>query len=313
MPNFLAGDAEARFTRNLPRSDIGGGQRALGSFPTVVCWLLSTYAEPHALGLAQEKFSWATLVDNEGVDAFATRLRSLAELCGNIHSEGTMKQQLIQGLPEYLRTDAFVYNTAQQSYQQFSTYVAGKSPVLTVGMDPPSKTDEEAETSRRAEEGIDEGQLPPHPLNKTYSKPEVHWERVPDAFRGDVDDLLEEYRTLWAGQLGKVDVTPHRIEVTSEARPRRAQPYWASHASREVIAKEVQRQWDLGYIEPSSAEWAFPVVLVPKPDRTMRFCVDHRQLNEGTVRDVYPLPRMDECIDFLGDAKVFSTLDCNSG
>jgi len=65
-------------------------------------------------------------VDYEGVDAFATRLRSLAELCGNIHSDGTMKQQLIQGLPEYLRTDAFVYNTAQRRYQRLSTYVAGK-------------------------------------------------------------------------------------------------------------------------------------------------------------------------------------------
>jgi len=126
IPNFLAGDAEARFTRNLPGSDIGGGQRAFGSFPVAVNWLLSTYAEPHALGLAQDKFSRATLADNEGVDAFATRLRSLAELCGNIHSEGTIKQQLIQGLPEYLRTDAFVYNTAQRSYQQLSTYVAGK-------------------------------------------------------------------------------------------------------------------------------------------------------------------------------------------
>jgi len=88
--------------------------------------MLSTYAEPHALGLAQDKFSRATLVDIEAVDAFATRLRSLAVLCGNIHSEGTMKQQLIQGLPEYLRTDAFVYNTAQRSYQHFTTYVAGK-------------------------------------------------------------------------------------------------------------------------------------------------------------------------------------------
>jgi len=76
---------------------------------------------------------------------------------------------------------------------------------------------------------------------------------------------------------------------------------------------ELQRQRDLGVIEPSKAEWAFPVVLVPKPDGTMRFCVDYRQLNEVTVRDVYPLPSMDDCIDFLKDAKVFSTLDCNSG
>ena len=87
---------------------------------------MTTYAKPHALGLVQDKFSRAPLVDKEGVDAFAARLRSLSELCGNIHSKETMKQQLIQGLPEYLRTDALVYNTAHRSYQQLSTYVAGK-------------------------------------------------------------------------------------------------------------------------------------------------------------------------------------------
>ena len=101
--------------------------------------------------------------------------------------------------------------------------------------------------------------------------------------------------------------------MTTGARPRRSQLYRASHGSKDIIAKEVQRQWDLGVIEPSSAEWAFPVVLVPKPDGTMRFCVDDRQLNEVTVLDVYPLQRMDDCIDFFEDAKMFSTLDCNSG
>jgi Reverse transcriptase (RNA-dependent DNA polymerase) len=45
----------------------------------------------------------------------------------------------------------------------------------------------------------------------------------------------------------------------------------------------------------------------------MRFCVDYRKLNNLTERDVYPLPRLDECIDSLGDAVVFSTLDANSG
>jgi len=72
----------------------------------------------------------------------------------------------------------------------------GPGAVLTVGMDPPSKIDEEAETSRWAEEGIEGGQPPPHPPDRTYPKPEVHWEGFPDALRGDVDDLLEEYRTL---------------------------------------------------------------------------------------------------------------------
>ena len=60
------------------------------------------------------------------MDTFAALLRSLAELCGNIHSEGTLKQPFMQGLPEYLRSDAFGYNMAQRSYQQLSTHVAAK-------------------------------------------------------------------------------------------------------------------------------------------------------------------------------------------
>jgi len=185
--------------------------------------------------------------------------------------------------------------------------------VLMVEEDPRDKPDEEDKTGRQAEEGIDEGQPPPHPPDKTCPKPQVHWDSVPGTLRGAKDDLLEEYKALWAGQLGKVDVTSHRIELTPEARPRRAQPYRARHASSDIIFKEVQCQRDLGVIEPSSAEWAFPVVLVQKPDGTMRFCVYYRRLNEVTERNVYPMPLLDDFIDFLGDAKVFSTLDCNSG
>jgi Reverse transcriptase (RNA-dependent DNA polymerase) len=68
-----------------------------------------------------------------------------------------------------------------------------------------------------------------------------------------------------------------------------------------------------GVIEPASSEWESPVVLVPKPDGALRFCVDYRKLNAVTTRDTYPLPRMDEYIDSLGDAQIFTTLDCNSG
>jgi len=70
---------------------------------------------------------------------------------------------------------------------------------------------------------------------------------------------------------------------------------------------------DLGVIAPSNAQWSFPVVFVPNPGGHFRFYVDHRRLNERTVKDFYPIPRMDDCADSLGDDTVFSTLDCNSG
>ena len=68
-----------------------------------------------------------------------------------------------------------------------------------------------------------------------------------------------------------------------------------------------------GVVEPVTTEWASPVVLVPKTYGTLRFCVDYGKLNALTVKDSYPLPRIDECLDTPGDAAIFSTLDCNSG
>lgn len=66
-------------------------------------------------------------------------------------------------------------------------------------------------------------------------------------------------------------------------------------------------------IQPVQTERAASIVLDSKKDGDLRFCIDYRKLSAFTARDCYPLPRMDECIDLLGDAKVFSTLHANSG
>ena len=131
--------------------------------------------------------------------------------------------------------------------------------------------------------------------------------------RGKIVAMLVEFKGMWTGELGKIGATKHRIELKPDARPIYQAPYRAGPSAREKEKTEIDRMLRAGVIEPATAEWACPVVFVPKKDGTMRFCVDYRRLNAVTVRDSYPLPRMDECIDSLGDATVFTTLDCNSG
>ena len=82
---------------------------------------------------------------------------------------------------------------------------------------------------------------------------------------------------------------------------------------REVIGKMVREMQDRGIVQPSVSPWASPVVLVPKKDGSLRFCVDYRRLNALTKKDVYPLPRVDDIVDTLGDARYFTTLDLASG
>ncbi len=76
---------------------------------------------------------------------------------------------------------------------------------------------------------------------------------------------------------------------------------------------EVEKMLASGTIEEAEGPWASPVVLVKKKDGTMRFCVDYRRLNEATVKDAYPLPRIDDSLDTLAGSKWFSTMDLVSG
>lgn len=68
-----------------------------------------------------------------------------------------------------------------------------------------------------------------------------------------------------------------------------------------------------GAIQPSDSPWGAPVLFVLKKDGTKRMVIDYRALNSKTVKDVYPLPRIDDLLFRLKDAKIFSTLDLCSG
>ena len=127
--------------------------------------------------------------------------------------------------------------------------------------------------------------------------------------------LLNEYRDIFAvqpGELGRTNIVQHHIE-TGNHPPIRSRPYRVPHAQREVIDKHIDDMLHRNVIQPSASPWASPVVLVPKPDGTSRFCVDFRKLNKITKKDSYPLPLISESLEALGGARFFSSLDMISG
>lgn len=104
----------------------------------------------------------------------------------------------------------------------------------------------------------------------------------------------------------------HDID-TREARPVRRRPRRLPLAKRLAAQEKIEEMLRAGIIEPSNSPWAAPVVLVQKKDGTWRFCVDFRRLNDITRKDSYPLPRIDDALDYIFGSFWFSSLDLRSG
>ena len=68
-----------------------------------------------------------------------------------------------------------------------------------------------------------------------------------------------------------------------------------------------------GFIRPSTSSWGAPILFVKKKDRSLRLCIDYRQLNRATIRNQYPLPRIDELFDQLHGSRVYSKISLRSG
>ena len=128
--------------------------------------------------------------------------------------------------------------------------------------------------------------------------------------------LLSNHLSLFArddGDLGRTDLTVHDIHTELGAAPIRQPPRRPPVALQEENRKILADMLEKGVIEESHSAWASPVVLVKKKDGTLRFCVDYRRLNDITVKDSFPLPRIDATLDSLGGAEWFTTLDLLSG
>ncbi|GLT69310.1 hypothetical protein SLA2020_414690 [Shorea laevis] len=90
-------------------------------------------------------------------------------------------------------------------------------------------------------------------------------------------------------------------------------PYRMAPAKLKELKVQLQQLLNKGFIRPSSSPWGAPVLFVKKKDRTLRICIDYRQLNKVTIKNKYPLPRIDDLLDQLQGASVFSKIDLQSG
>ena len=136
---------------------------------------------------------------------------------------------------------------------------------------------------------------------------------APEYLHAQIREMLSKHSKMWDGTLGVIRATEHAIETLPGTVPIRAQPYRTGPFKRQIIADQVNKMLRMNVIRPSHSAWASPVVIVPKKNGKARFCVDYRRLNNVTKKDAYPLPRMDDCLDSLGDATYFTSLDCTAG
>ena len=116
-----------------------------------------------------------------------------------------------------------------------------------------------------------------------------------------------------SSDIGHTSVLQHHIDVQN-AKPVKKVPYRIPLAKRKVAEQEIKQMETDGIIEkcPQSS-WNSPVVMVTKPDKSIRFCCDFRGLNEVTVKDCQALPRIDDSLDALSGSKWWSCLDMKSG
>ncbi|UYV78553.1 hypothetical protein LAZ67_16001984 [Cordylochernes scorpioides] len=134
--------------------------------------------------------------------------------------------------------------------------------------------------------------------------------------RQEILDVVNEYRDCFAlgmEELGCTDVTKMDIKEVDGSKPVCLRPYKTTASEREAIREIVRERKDNGIVTETRSPYASPVLLVRKKTGDHRLVVDYRRLNIQTVKDKFPLPRIDDLLEGLRNAKFFTTLDLAHG
>ncbi|KAL0544935.1 hypothetical protein IC582_020065 [Cucumis melo] len=130
------------------------------------------------------------------------------------------------------------------------------------------------------------------------------------------EPVVRDYPDVFPEELP--GLPPHRevefaIELEPGTVPISRAPYRMAPAELKELKVQLQELLDKGFIRPSVSPWGAPVLFVKKKDGSMRLCIYYRELNKVTVKNRYPLPRIDDLFDQLQGATVFSKIDLRSG
>ena len=134
--------------------------------------------------------------------------------------------------------------------------------------------------------------------------------------RAKLKALLEEYESCFVmpeGLPSDHDGHVHRVKLKPGSIPPARPAYRMSVPEREECRRQLVDLLRRGYIRPSCSEYSAPVLFIRKKDGSLRMCIDYRALNQQTVKDQYPISRIDELIDLMRHSAVFSSLDMESG
>jgi len=128
-----------------------------------------------------------------------------------------------------------------------------------------------------------------------------------------LQDILWRHKILFDPTPSIINIPPQSAIKTADHPPIFSKQYPASPKDQLIKSQETQKLLDRGQIEESNSPWSSPVVLVKKKDNALRFCIDYRRLNAITIKDAFPLPRIDEIFDHLSQAQYFTKFDFKSG
>lgn len=130
--------------------------------------------------------------------------------------------------------------------------------------------------------------------------------------QADIKDVIKRYPSLFSDFPTNTQVLTHDIDVDLHA-PIKQRAYRVNPLKRELMRQETQYLLEYNLAVPSSSPWCSPCLLVPKPDGASRFCTDYRKVNAFTKADSFPIPRMEDCVDRVGNAKFVTKLDLLKG